>query len=82
MFHPSKISCFVAPLESILTEKVHIELKLGVKPVHPHDYPVSHTYCQTSKKELDHMVELGLKPCTASEWASLACIIPKKDGQV
>ena len=64
-------------------KKVHIELKPGAKPVHHHAYPVPHLHRQTFKKELDHMVELGiLEPCGASEWASPAFIIPKKDGRV
>ena len=64
-------------------KKVHIDLKPGAKPVHHRAYPVPHVHRQTFKKELDHMVELGiLEPCGASEWASPAFIIPKKDGRV
>ncbi len=49
-------------------KKVHIDLKPGAKPVHHCTYPVPHVHCQTFKKELDHMVELGiLEPCGASE---------------
>ncbi len=51
--------------------------------MHHSAYPVPHIHQQTFKKELDHMVELGiLAPCGASEWASPAFIIPKKDGCV
>ncbi len=47
-------------------KKVHI-VKPGAKPVHHHAYPVPHVHRQTFKKELDHMVELGiLEPCGAS----------------
>ena len=49
-------------------KQVHIELKPGAKPVHHRAYPVPHVHRQTFKKELDHMVELGiLEPCGASE---------------
>ncbi len=51
--------------------------------MHHRAYPVPHVHRQTFEKELDHMVELGiLEPCQASEWASPAFIIPKKDGRV
>ncbi len=64
-------------------KKVHIYLKPGAKPVHHCTYPVPHVHWQTFKKELNHMVELGiLAPWGASEWASPAFIIPKKDGHI
>ncbi len=61
--------------------KVHIDLKLGTKPVHHHAYLVPHVHQQSFKKELNDTVNLGiLEPCGASEWASLTFVIPKKDG--
>ncbi len=64
-------------------KKVHIDLKPGTKFVHHCAYPVPHVHRQTFKKEIDHMVELGiLAPCGASELVSPAFIIPKKDGCV
>ncbi len=52
-------------------KKVHIDCKPGAKSVYDHAYHVSHI----------HWKRTGL-PYGASEWASLAFIIPKKDGQV
>ncbi len=64
-------------------KQVHIDLKPGAKPVHHCAYPVPHVHQHNFKKELDRMVKLGiLVPCWASEWASPAFIIPKKDGCV
>ncbi len=72
----------MAPLESIHIKRFTLTLP-GAKLVHHHAYPVPHVLQQTLKKEIDHMVELViLKPCRASEWASLAFIIPKKDGHI
>ena len=48
-------------------KKVHIDLKPGAKLVHHCDYPVPLVHQQTFKKELNHMVKLGIfKPCEAS----------------
>ncbi len=59
-------------------KKVHIDLKPGAKPVHHCAYPVPCVHQQTFKNELIHIVDLCiLEPCRASEWASLAFIIPK-----
>ena len=40
-------------------------------------------HLSTFKKELDHLVKLGvLVPQQQSEWASPTLIVPKKDGRV
>ncbi len=64
-------------------KQVHIDLKPRAKPVNHRAYTVAYVHWETFKQELNHMVELSiLEPGKASEWASLAFIIPKKDGQV
>ena len=64
-------------------KKFHIEIDPDAKPVYQRPYAVPRVHLTTFKKELDHLVELGvLKPQQKSEWASGTFIIPKKDGRV
>ena len=64
-------------------KKFHIEIEPGAKPVFSRPYSVPRIHLQVFKKELDHLVELGvLVPQNESEWASPSFIIPKKDGRV
>jgi hypothetical protein len=64
-------------------KKVHIEIEPDAKPVHARPYPVPRIHLSTFKRELDHLVTLGvLVPQQESEWASPSFIIPKKDGKV
>ena len=64
-------------------KKVHIEIDPNAKPVHKRAYAVPRVHLDTFKKELDHLVEIGvLSPQGMSEWASPSFIIPKKDGRV
>ena len=64
-------------------KKFHIEIEPGAKPVYARPYLVPRIHLSTFKKELDHLVELGvLVPQNKSEWASPTFIIPKKDGRV
>jgi len=63
--------------------KVHIELEKGATPKWSRPYPVPRIHLETFRKELFHMVELGiLVRAEASEWASPSFIVPKKDGRV
>ena len=64
-------------------KKFHIEIDPDAKPVYQRPYAVPRVHLTTFKKELDHLVTLGvLKPQQESEWASGTFIIPKKDGRV
>ncbi|KAL7523594.1 hypothetical protein ACHAXR_000247 [Thalassiosira sp. AJA248-18] len=64
-------------------KKIHIDIDPNAKPVYSRPYTVAHIHLQTFKKELDHLVKLGvLVQQQESEWASPTFIIPKKDGRV
>jgi hypothetical protein len=64
-------------------KKVHIDIDPNAKPVHSRPYPVPQIHLKNFKKELDHLVRLGvLAAQQESEWASPSFIIPKKDGRV
>ena len=64
-------------------KKFHIDIDENAKPVHARPYPVPRVHLQTFKKELDHLVKIGvLAPQGESEWASPTFITPKKDGRV
>ncbi len=63
--------------------KFHIDLVPGAIAKHARQYPVPVIQLSTFKKELLHLVEVGiLSPQGASEWASPLFITPKKDGRV
>ena len=63
--------------------KFHIDLIQGAVAKHARPYPVPVIHLQAFKKELLHLVEIGvLSPQGASEWASPTFITPKKDGRV
>ena len=62
---------------------MHIELEPGAHPVYCRPYPIPHVHLATFKKELDHLVALGvLSPARDTEWGLPTFIIPKKDGRV
>ena len=64
-------------------KKVHIEIEPNATPVHKRPYAVPRIHMDTFKKELDHLVEIGvLSPQGMSAWASPTFIIAKKDGRV
>ncbi len=51
--------------------------------MHSRPYPVPQIHLKTFKKELDHLVEIGvLAAQQESEWASPSFITHKKDGRV
>ncbi len=64
-------------------KKVHIDIDPNAKPVHSRPYPVPQIHLKTFKKELDHLVRIGvLAAQQESERASPSFIIPKKDDRV
>jgi hypothetical protein len=70
-------------LEFIHTKKIHNDVDPNAKPVHSRPYPVPQINLKTFKKELDHLVRIGvLAAQQESEWASPSFIIPKKDGRI
>ncbi len=65
--------------------KFHIDLVPGAIAKHPRPYPLPVIHLSAFKKELLHLVKIGvLSPQGASEWewASPTFITPKKDGRV
>jgi hypothetical protein len=74
---------FNGTLEVYPHKKVHIDIDPNAKPVHSRPYLVPQIHLKTFKKELHHLVRIGvLVAQQESEWASPSFIIPKKDGRV
>ena len=64
-------------------KKFHIDVEPEAKPAYSRPYAIPRIHLNTFKKELDHLIELGvLVRQQESEWASPTFIIPKKDGRV
>ena len=64
-------------------KQFHIDLVEGAQPKHQRAYPVPRIHLETFRKELNHLVELGvLEPQGPSEWSSASFINAKKDGRV
>ncbi len=63
--------------------KFHIDVMPGAKPKHVRPYAIARIHLELFKKELNHLVRIGvLSPQGASEWGSPTFITPKKDGRI
>jgi hypothetical protein len=63
--------------------KFHIDVMPGAKPKHVRPYAIARIHLEPFKKELDHLVRIGvLSSQGVSEWGSPTFIIPKKDGRI
>jgi hypothetical protein len=63
--------------------KFHIDIMPGAKPKHVRPYAIARIHLKAFRKELDHLVSIGvLSPTGASKWGSPSFITPKKDGQI
>jgi hypothetical protein len=63
--------------------KFHIDLVPGRVPKHFRPYAIPVIHLEAFKKELIHLVKIGVfSPQGSSEWASPTFITPKKDGRV
>ncbi len=63
--------------------KFHIDLMPGAVPKHFRPYAIPVIHLEAFKKELIHLVKIGvLSPQGASEWASPTIITSKKDRRV
>ena len=62
---------------------MYIDVDPEAKPAYSRPYAIPRINLNTFKKELDHLIKLGvLVRQQESEWASPTFIIPKKDGRV
>ncbi len=64
-------------------KKIQIDIDPNAKPVHSRPYLVPWIHLKTFKKELNHLVEIGvLAAQQESEWTLPSFITPKKNGRV
>lgn len=64
-------------------DKMHIELEPGAQAVYRRPYPIPRVHLEAFKKELDHLVSLGvLSPVRDTAWGLPTFITPKKDGRI
>ena len=70
-------------LKMFTDEKIYLEVNPSVTPHHSCAYSVPHSHKATFKKELEQLVQEGVKEkCGCATWVAGTFIILKKDGQV
>jgi hypothetical protein len=63
-------------------QKFHIDIMPGAKTKHSRPYAIARIHLEAFKKELDHLVSIGVLLTTgASEWSSPTLISPKRMGK-
>ena len=61
-------------------KKFHIDIKEDAVPKHSRPYAIPNLHLEAFKKELEHLVDIGiLSIAGTSTWGSPTFIIPKKD---
>ena len=64
-------------------EEIHLEIEPNAVPVHSRAYSVPKSHKAAFRREMDHLLEIGvLSKAGPTEWGSPTFIIPKKDGRV
>lgn len=64
-------------------EEIHLEIEPNAVPVHSRAYSVPKSHEAAFRREMDHLLEIGvLSKAGPTEWGSPTFIIPKKDGRV
>ena len=62
---------------------MHTELNKRAVPVYKRTYPIPRIHLEIFKKELDHLVAIGvLSPTRDTEWGLPTFLTPKKDNTV
>ncbi len=63
-------------------KKVHIDIDPNTKPVHSRPYPIPQIHLMTFKKELDHLVRIGvLAAQQESEWRHPHSLFQRKTAE-
>ena len=71
---------FDGNLRMFTDEQIHLEVDPMVSPTRSRAYAIPHRQCDLFKKELDHLVAIGvLKKCGRADWVSGTFIVPNKD---
>ena len=65
------------------TAVIEHHIKTGLaQPVKLPSYQLSHTYCETVKKELQEMLSSGIIKSPTSKWSAPIVLVMKKDGSM